>query len=154
MISKRLFSLIMLYTGVCVTYQVAFQHRLLAAAKRCLALLTQQLSMWSAKERAPLSNSASVWPAILPYRGCEIMPVLSYGSAVERPTLEGSRWFKPHLLCIAVVPALKTHVFFSRASLTRGIVFKIPGTVTRLPRGQRRRNLVITSKDAELQQEY
>ena len=31
--------------------------------------------------------------------------------------------------------------FFFRASLTRGIVFKIPGTVTRLPRGQRRRNL-------------
>ena len=31
--------------------------------------------------------------------------------------------------------------FCFRASLTRGIVFEIPGTVTRLPRGQRRRNL-------------
>ena len=37
----------------------------------------------------------------------------------------------------AVVPALKTHMgFFFRASLTRGIVFKIPGTVSRLPRGR------------------
>ena len=31
---------------------------------------------------------------------------------------------------------------FITASLTRGIVFKIPGTVTRLPRGQRRRKLL------------
>ena len=33
------------------------------------------------------------------------------------------------------------HGFFFRAFLTRGTVFKIPGTVTRLLRGQRRRNL-------------
>ena len=38
------------------------------------------------------------------------------------------------------------HGFFFRASLTRGIVFKIPGTVTRLPRGQRRRNLRLKTR--------
>ena len=53
---------------------------------------------------------------------------------------EGDTTTQVHI--ITVVPALKTHMFFFfRPSLTRGIVFKIPETVTRLPRGQRRRNL-------------
>ena len=70
-------------------YNIAFPHRLLAAGKRCHAYLTEQPSVYPPKQLALLSNSASGWRVMLPHRGCEIIPVFSYGSAVERPTLGG-----------------------------------------------------------------
>ena len=88
MMPKWLFSLILLYS---LMYDIAFQHQLLAAAKLCHAHPTQQPTVKPPKERASSSNSASGWRVILPYRGCEKIPVFSYGSAVERPTPEGRR---------------------------------------------------------------
>ena len=56
----------------------------------------------------------------IPMRSCKVL-----GTRYSRPSFKD-------------VPC-----FFFRGSKTRGIVFKIPGTVTGLPRGQRRRNLFV-----------